>query len=224
MQGEVYDFHTHTLLSDGQLSPLEIIRRAVVKGYKAIAITDHMGLTSLHLLPRLVEECALAQNYWDILPIPGVELTHIPPPFIPEAARRAKELGAWLVVVHGESIIEPVEKGTNKAALSCPHVDILAHPGLFTFEEASLAAKNGIFLELTARKGHCLTNGYTLNLARQSGASLLICSDAHQEEELLTPEMVLNIAKGSGMDGKEIIGLGDNIQKLLKRLPPKPRS
>ena len=48
-----------------------------------------------------------------------------------------------LVVVHGESIIEPVEKGTNIAALQCPYVDILAHPGLITLEEAKMAAARG---------------------------------------------------------------------------------
>ena len=40
----VYDFHTHTFLSDGVLSPMELIRRAHDKGYAAIAITDHVDL------------------------------------------------------------------------------------------------------------------------------------------------------------------------------------
>jgi exodeoxyribonuclease V alpha subunit len=32
----VYDFHTHSILSDGELSPVELIRRAIVNDYKAI--------------------------------------------------------------------------------------------------------------------------------------------------------------------------------------------
>ncbi|HLE81453.1 MAG TPA: PHP domain-containing protein, partial [Dehalococcoidia bacterium] len=32
----MYDFHTHTFLSDGVLSPIELIRRAHVKGYRVI--------------------------------------------------------------------------------------------------------------------------------------------------------------------------------------------
>ena len=39
----MYDFHTHTFLSDGVLSPIELIRRALVRGYKAMAITDHVS-------------------------------------------------------------------------------------------------------------------------------------------------------------------------------------
>ena len=37
----LYDFHAHSFFSDGELLPMELIRRAVVKGYTALAITDH---------------------------------------------------------------------------------------------------------------------------------------------------------------------------------------
>jgi predicted metal-dependent phosphoesterase TrpH len=43
----MYDFHTHTFLSDGVLSPIELIRRALVRGYKAIGVTDHVGVGNL---------------------------------------------------------------------------------------------------------------------------------------------------------------------------------
>ena len=143
----LHDFHTHTSLSDGALSPLELIQRAVRNGYQTIALTDHVGIGYLERLIReLAADCELARANWPILAVPGVELTHVPPNAIAETARRAKELGARLVVVHGETIVEPVEKGTNRAALQCPDVDILAHPGLITSEEANLAAASGVFL------------------------------------------------------------------------------
>ena len=217
----VYDFHTHTSLSDGSLSPIELIRRALARGYKAIALTDHVGIGYLdRIIREIASDCALARAHWPILAIPGVELTHLPPPAIAEAARRAKELGAWLVVVHGESIIEPVEKGTNKAALQCPYVDILTHPGLITFEEAELAATAGIFLELSAREGHSLANSHVSQLARLAGAKLLLNSDAHDETDLLTPPLARQIARGAGLDEKESDEiLITNVQALLKRLP-----
>jgi len=216
----VYDFHTHTLLSDGYLSPIELIRRALVRDYKAIALTDHVGIGYLdRIIREVTADCALARAHWDIIAIPGVELTHIPPQAIDEAARRAKELGAWLVVVHGESIIEPVEQGTNIAALQCPYVDILAHPGLITLEEAEIAAAKGTFLEITARKGHSLTNGHVAQLARLAGAKLLLNSDAHDEADLVTPNLARKIAQGAGLNEKEITEvLADNAHALLKRL------
>jgi len=197
----VYDFHTHTYLSDGVLSPIELIRRALVNNYRAIALTDHASPGELsRIIKETTEICALARSHWDILAIPGIELTHVPVHAIAETAKRAKELGAWIVVVHGESIVEPVEEGTNLAALRSPHVDILAHPGLITPEEAKLAAASGIFLEISARKGHCLTNGHIAFVAQLTGARLLLNSDAHTEEDLLTSSLADAICRGTGLD------------------------
>ena len=217
----IYDFHTHTSLSDGDLSPIELIRRASVNNYRVIALTDHAAPGSLkRLIQETVEVCALARSYWDILALPGIELTHVPAQAIAESAKRAKELGAWIVVVHGETIVESVEKGTNLAALHSPHVDILAHPGLLSLEEAELAAKNGIFLEISARKGHCLSNGYIASLAQQTGAKLLLGSDAHCEQDLLTDEFADDIIHGTGLDDtacRQVLTI--NPQALIQKLP-----
>jgi len=216
----VYDFHTHTFHSDGSLSPIELIRRAVAKGYSAIAITDHVGIGHLErLVQEIAADCALAQEYWNITVIPGVELTHLPAKAIDQAAKRAKELGTKLVVVHGETITEPVEQGTNTAAVQSGHVDILAHPGLLSLEEAKTAAAHGVFLEISARRGHSLTNGHTAKLARLTGAKLLLNTDAHDERDLLTPALALAVAQGAGLEEEEIEEiLVNNPHMLLRRL------
>ena len=216
----VYDFHTHTFLSDGVLSPMELIRRAYDKGYRAIAITDHVGLaTQDQVIPVLVEECAQAMARWDIIAIPGVEITYVPVSLIPEAAERAKALGARLVVVHGETIVEPVEPGTNAAALTSPDVDILAHPGLITLEEAMLAARQGVYLEVSARRGHSLTNGHVVKQAQRATANLLLGSDAHSPEDLLTAQLASQIGAGAGLDGEELDALLETSpKKLLEKL------
>lgn len=217
----VHDFHTHTLLSDGALSPVELVRRALVRDYQSIALTDHVGIGYLdRLVDEVSSDCAVARAHWPLLAIPGVELTHLPPAAIAEAAKRAKERGAWLVVVHGETVVEPVEPGTNRAAVSCPEVDILAHPGLISLEEAELAAACGVFLELSARRGHSLTNGHVARMAQRSGARLLVNSDAHTEADLLTPSLARQIICGAGLEQREADEiLLANPQALLKRLP-----
>ncbi len=214
------DFHTHSTLSDGSLSPMELIHRAVQRGYRAVAITDHMGVGGLEgYLPVIIRECQVAEAHWDIKAIPGVELTHLPPGVIGEAARTAREMGARVVVVHGETVVEPVPAGTNLAALNCGDVDILAHPGLLTPEEARLAEANGIFLEISARKGHCLGNGRVASLARAAGARLLVNSDAHDPGDLLTADFQLSVAMGAGLDRHEVQeGLSTSIEVLLERL------
>ncbi len=216
----IYDFHTHTFLSDGELSPMELIRRAVVKGYRAIGITDHVGLADqARIIPILVEECQRAMSRWDIIAIPGVEITHLPPSLIPEAAEKARSLGARLVVVHGQTITEPVEEGTNKAAVESGRVDVLAHPGLISAEDARGAARGGVYLEVSARKGHSLTNGYVVRQAQAAGARLLLDSDAHSPEDLLTEEWVQQVARGAGLAGEDLYAvLEAHPKQLLEKL------
>jgi len=216
----VYDFHTHTYLSDGVLSPSELIRRAFVNGYKAIAVTDHVGLGDQErVLEVLVKECEMATKEMGILAIPGVELTHVPRHKIAEAASKARHLGAQIVIVHGETIKEPVQEGTNRAALECPDVDILAHPGLITEEEAALAATRGVFLELSARHGHSLTNGHVTRIAKGTRSLLVVNSDAHAPEDLLTDSAAEAVARGAGLQSQEIQHvLSDNPQALLGKL------
>ena len=201
----VYDFHTHTFLSDGELSPIELIRRAMAQGYKAIGISDHVAFgSSPRILPELIEDCGRASRQWDIVAVAGVELTHVPANLVDEAARHAREWGAQLVVVHGETIVEPVEEGTNMAAVASPYVDVLAHPGLLNAEEAQVAAKNNVFIEISARRGHSLANGLVVRMALANGARLILDSDAHASRDLLTPEMARKIALGSGLDAQEL--------------------
>jgi putative hydrolase len=200
---------------------VELIRRASEKGYRGIALTDHVGIGSLERLIReIVEDCRIARELWGIAAIPGVELTHLPAQAVAQAARRAKELGAWIVVVHGETVVEPVEKGTNLAAVRSPDVDILAHPGLITVEEARLAASNGVFIEVSARKGHSLTNGHVVKTALAAGCKMLLDSDAHDSPDLLSPELATAILLGSGLgekESKEVLAANPSI--LLKKLP-----
>jgi putative hydrolase len=216
----LYDFHSHTFHSDGVLSPLELIRRASVIGYSAIALTDHVGVGSLARVIREVSvDCELARSQWGILAIPGVELTHLPCGAIGEIAEKSKKLGARLVVVHGESPAEPVEAGTNLAAVRSPFVDILAHPGHITAEVAELAARNGVFLEITARSGHSATNKHVAKAAAKAKASILINSDAHSEDDFLTEALIEQILEQSGISARkfrQIIEL--NPLKLLQRI------
>jgi histidinol phosphatase-like PHP family hydrolase len=216
----MFDFHTHTFLSDGVLSPTELIRRALVRGYQAIAVTDHVGVGNLELVVKtLVKDCAEATKRWDILALPGVEITYVPKEDIDTVARAAKELGARMVTVHGETIVEPVEPGTNDAAVRSASVDILAHPGLITYDDARLAAERGVYLEMSARKGHSLTNGHVAKVAKQAGAGMVLDSDAHEPDDLLTPELTRKIAMGAGLTDEEAHALLQlNPRNLLARL------
>ncbi|MFZ5775660.1 MAG: histidinol phosphate phosphatase domain-containing protein [Thermodesulfobacteriota bacterium] len=212
------DLHTHSLFSDGELVPAEHVRRVEVLGYEAIAITDHADSSNLDLIiPRIVQVAADLNRYSKTRLIPGIELTHVPPELFAELTRRARELGALVVVGHGETPVEPVRPGTNLAAIEAD-VDVLAHPGLITMDEARLAAEKGILLELSGRKGHSLTNGHVAKVAREAGAMLAVNADAHGPGDFLTAGMAELVALGAGLSGEEYAQVRRNMSDLVERV------
>jgi histidinol phosphatase-like PHP family hydrolase len=212
------DLHTHSLLSDGQLLPSELVQRASVKGYQALAITDHVDLSNIDwVISRLIKDCQELSKSFNIQIIPGAEITHVPPGSIKPMAEEARRLGAKLVVAHGETIVEPVAPQTNRKALESP-IDILAHPGLIAEDEALLAKKNGIMLEITARKGHSLTNGHVAKMALKVGADLVLNTDGHSPDDLISDDQAEKIALGAGLTEEDYNQLKKNTQALLKRL------
>ncbi len=216
----MFDYHTHSLLSDGELLPAELIRRAAHLGYRAIGITDHVDSGNIEeVIDQLNRTCMDIGRHCDVLPVAGVELTHLPPAMISEVARRARQLGASLVIVHGETLAEPVVPGTNKAALSS-EIDVLAHPGLITAEEVRLAAQRGVLLEISGRNQHCLANGHLVQLARELGAQnlLVIASDAHGSGDLFTEDTVQAVGLGAGLNPTELEQVLENGERLLRKV------
>lgn len=214
------DLHTHTFLTDGELLPIELARRAEDLGYKAIGITDHVGPSNIEPVAKQTLRAAEKINEtMDIKVIPGVELTHLPLSLLPDYAEMARDLGVKLVVVHGETVVEPVPPGTNIASMKCEEVDLLAHPGLLSRKEAELAVETDTCLEITSRKGHSLTNGRVARFATEKGAKLVVNTDAHSPEDLITYEEAEAVALGSGLE-KGVLSevLDDNPNSFLERM------
>lgn len=212
------DLHTHTIFSDGELIPAELTRRAAVAGYRAIGLADHGDLSNMDLIiPRLVRVADDLGRAWGLTVVPGIELTHLPPAAIADAAREARALGARLVVCHGETLTEPVAEGTNRAALEAD-IDILAHPGLIIEEDVQLAAERGICLELTTRRGHSLSNGHVARLALAGGAPLVVNTDSHAPGDLTPLAQARRIALGAGLSEAQFEQCRRNSEGLVKRL------
>lgn len=208
------DLHTHSIFSDGELIPAELVRRAVMHGYSTIAITDHVDFTNIEFVLDAMKKTSFLEDEYHIRVLAGVELTHIPPGKIASLADKARSLGAEIILVHGETIVEPVAPGTNAAALQAD-IDILAHPGLITPDEAEYALKNDILLEITSRAGHSLTNGHVARIVSETGCSLIVETDAHAPGDLITDEMALKVAMGSGLNEHDAIAATETNPKRL---------
>ena len=216
------DLHTHTFFSDGVLLPSELIQRARKTGYRALAITDHVDSSNMeHVIKSIKKVCSeTGRAYKDIICIPGVELTHIPLKLVSLLTERARRLGAGIVVFHGETTVEPVEPGSNNAAIKAG-VDILAHPGKITDADAELAAKKNVMLEITARRGHNLTNRHVANTAKKAGAKLVFDTDAHMPGDLVDKNKRKKILGASGLGSAEIRGVVKNSEKLVRKFTGK---
>lgn len=211
------DLHAHSLWSDGELTPAELVRRFEVAGYKALAITDHGDPSNIDLIvPRLVAFCEEINCLEGIRLIPGIELTHIRPEAIQALVSRSRKLGARLVVVHGETIAEPVAPNTNRMAIESS-VDILAHPGLITEEEVLLAKERSVYLELTSRGGHSLTNGHVAKLAHRMGAPMILNSDAHGPSDIRPVTRLHEVVEGAGLTGDDYHTIIRNAEIIVKR-------
>jgi len=211
----VIDLHTHTIWSDGELIPAELVYRAFTMGYRAIALTDHVDASNIEqVVTGLVKAAKSLRGSYDIKVLPGAELTYVPPDLIPDMILQARDLGAVIVVVHGESPVEPVPIGTNTAAIK-GGCDILAHPGLIKEEDAAGAAEKGICLEISGRKGHSLTNGHVAAMAAKTGAKLILNTDTHSPSNLITKKMAERILLGVGLDALGVAKAFKNSENLL---------
>lgn len=211
------DLHTHTTFSDGELIPEELIRRAVAKGYRAIALTDHMDHSNIDLIiPRIVKAVRAVRDHMPIEIIPGTEITHVPPALIPDIVKEARALGAGLVVVHGETIVEPVAEGTNRAAIEAG-ADIIAHPGLMSEDDLRFAREKGITLEITARRGHSLSNGYVARMALSYGIPLTINTDAHSPSDLISAGFARSVLRSAGIDAAAVDAVFNNASQLVAK-------
>jgi histidinol phosphatase-like PHP family hydrolase len=211
----MYDLHIHSLLSDGQLLPSELARRYEVKGYKAIAITDHVDASNIKTVITQIINFTKKWPKNRIKVIPGIELTHIPLEHFVPLTKYARKKGIKIIVAHGQSPIEPVISGTNKKALTCD-IDILAHPGNITKEEVLLAKKKNIFLEITTRKGHKTMNSHVINMARKYGAKLILNTDSHSPEDIILPRQLRGLGLKIGLLPEEIVKIYYNTNKLVK--------
>ncbi len=212
------DLHTHSFFSDGVLIPSELVRRFESLRYSAVAITDHADSSNLDfVIPRIVKVASFLNNSQTVKVIPGIELTHVPPELIEPLVFKARDLGASLVVVHGESIVEPVAPGTNRAVIEAG-ADILAHPGLISDEDAELAAERGILLEISGRSGHSLTNGHVAKASAKSGAGLILNSDMHSPEDIMTEGFARKVLEGAGLPSNSYTVALSNARRLLEKI------
>jgi histidinol phosphatase-like PHP family hydrolase len=88
---------------------------------------------------------------------------------------------------------------------------------LITKKEMELAAKKDILLEISARKGHSLTNGHVAKLATEVGARLVLNSDGHSPGDFMTEGFARKVAEGAGLPAGALSILLSNARLVLEK-------
>lgn len=132
----VSDLHMHTTWSDGAHSLEEMIEGCIAKNYKLMVITDHSrylrvanGLTPERLREQNQKIKELQKNYPDIHILSGTEMDILPDGTLDFDDELLAELDFVIASIHS-SFSQPQEKIMERlfAAVSNPHVDMIAHP------------------------------------------------------------------------------------------------
>ena len=140
---------------------------------------------------------------------------------LPDTVRQAREAGAEIVIVHGETLCDQVETGTNFAAIEAG-ADILAHPGLIDEKCAEFAAERGVALEFTSCPRHALANAHVADLALRFGCLLVRGSAARCASELATRSFWMQVVRGADVFGNSegksnLLKLIENSESVLVR-------
>lgn len=214
----MFDAHVH-LGAQGEYAAAEVAALARQLGYRSIGLLARCDQHALAtVLPPLVRACRSLALFGDGEALPGVELVHIPPPLMAESIAAARAAGAGMVAVHGEFPGGCVPCGTTLAAIEAG-ADLVLHPGSLTIEEATCAARRGVYLELSLCPRHGLFNGHVARLAEQAGASLLAGSNARQPHDMLPLPGRRAVLRGAGLNEAQADRVdADSLRYLSSRL------
>ncbi|MDI6641888.1 MAG: histidinol phosphate phosphatase domain-containing protein, partial [Elusimicrobiota bacterium] len=142
------------------------------------------------------------------------EITCVPPVDISKAVKQARKLGAKIVLVHGGTSLQTTPPGTNLSAI-LSGADIIAHPGMISEEDVKLSVENNVALEITTRKLYTSTNYHVAALAKKYNAKLVLNSDTHLSNELLTEDTVADVLKAAKLKKSDFNTMQQNAVDLL---------
>ncbi len=118
------EMHCHTVASDGDMQPEELVQNAIKRGYKAICLTDHNTVSNVEEVKRCAEKYGLIAaggiewtTFWGHLTVIGgksdVIWTDIAPDNIDKCIARARELGDVVTLAHPKRIGSPLCAGCH---------------------------------------------------------------------------------------------------------------
>ncbi|BDM65117.1 phosphatase [Shewanella sp. NFH-SH190041] len=217
------DLHSHTTASDGQLSPAELVARAISAGVDMLAITDHdtvAGLTDAHAFnltqPKPLTlingvEISTRWNSFDIHVV-GLNLDITHPGLLTFLAHqrelrelRAVEIGVRLAKAGIEGAYEGASALANGAAISRGHF------ARFLVEQGHAADNAAVFKRFLARgKTGYVPNNWgdipnAIDIIHQAGGLAVMAHPSAYKLSAKWLKRLLRQFKEAGGDAMEVV-------------------
>ena len=118
------EMHCHTVASDGDMQPKELVQRAIKRGYKGICLTDHNTTSNVLEVKKYGEKYGLVvaggiewTTFWGHMTVIGgnsdIDWKSITPKNINANIIRARSLGDIVTIAHPKRIGSPLCMGCH---------------------------------------------------------------------------------------------------------------
>jgi DNA polymerase (family 10) len=237
------DLHMHTTATDGEDTLAEMVRAAVSRGLRYIAITDHgqrvtmaRGLDKRRLLKQWDEIDRLNETLAEdgrppIMVLKGIEVDMLEKGGL-DLPDDVLEKADWVVASLHYGQHQPRERITERIveAIENPHVSVIGHPtgrllnrrppydvDMEAVIEA--AARTGTFLEINANPWRLDLNDSHAAAAKKAGVKIVISTDAHSTRGLDVMRCGVLQARRAGLEAGDIANTRTlaGLRKLMKR-------
>ena len=237
------DLHMHTTATDGEDTLADMVRAAVARGLRYIAITDHgqrvtmaRGLDRKRLLHQWGEIDRLNESLAASGPPPLVVLKGIEVDMLEKGGLDLPddvlEQADWVVASLHYGQGQPRERITARIveALENPNVDVIGHPTgrlinrrpAYDVDIAAVietAARTGTFLEINANPWRLDLDDRHAAAAKRAGVRLVISTDAHSTHGLDVMRCGVLQARRAGLTAADVVNTRTlaGLKKLMKQ-------
>jgi DNA polymerase (family 10) len=232
------DVHMHTTRTDGRADARAMAEAAKAAGLEYIAITDHSravamtnGLDEAAALEHARAIRALNETIEGITILAGIECDIRADGTMDLSEDCLAQLDIVIASVHSAFGLDP-DRMTDRIlrAISCPWVDVLAHPTgrlilkrepyAFHAERVfAAAAAAGVAIEINSQIDRLDLDEAHARAARDKGVKLMIDSDAHSPAALGNLRWGVSIARRAWLQSDDVLNTRplDAFRSMLRR-------
>ena len=218
------DLHMHTTRTDGRADAETMAMAARAAGLEYIAITDHSravamanGLDEAGAIDHARSIRSLNEQLEGITVLAGIECDIRPDGTMDLADDCLSQLDIVIASVHSAFGLDP-ERMTDRLlrALSCPWVDVLAHPtGRLILKREpyrfdadrvfAAAAAAGVAIEINSQVDRLDLDDVHARTARDRGVKIVIDSDAHSPAALGNLRWGVSVARRAWLQADDVL-------------------